>query len=107
MSLTEMNNEDRHQLTKFRIERLLLFFTSSLPQCLLQIEAGNILTVYCPNPAVVDELLDDLEDLCSHAWLILGVQTISLHLGLEEIFLADIESGQKVYKKALWSSGRN
>jgi hypothetical protein len=107
MSLTEMNTEDRHKLTKFRIERLQLFFTSSLPQCLLQIEAGNILTVHCPNPAVVDELLDDLEDLCSHAWLILGIKTISLHLDLEEILLTDIESGRKIDKKALRSGGLN
>jgi hypothetical protein len=33
----------------------------------------------------MDKLLEDLEDLRSHAWLILGLKKISLYFGLEEI----------------------
>jgi hypothetical protein len=90
MLLTEINVDDLKQLERFRIERLLHFFTSSLPHCLIQVDAGNMLTVYCLHPEVVDDLLNDLEDLCSHARLILGVKTISLHFGLEEILRTDI-----------------
>jgi hypothetical protein len=90
MLLTEINVDDLKQLERFRIERLLYFFTSSLPHCLIQIDAGNMLTVYCLHPEVVDDLLDNLEDLCSHARLILGVKAISLHFGLEEILRTDI-----------------
>jgi hypothetical protein len=46
----------------------------------------------------VDELLDELEDLCSHAWLILGVQKISLHFGSEEILHTEIEYSLLVNK---------
>jgi hypothetical protein len=90
MLLTELNVNDLKKLERFRIARLQLFFTSSLPHCLLQID-GNILTIYCLHPDTVDELLDELEDLCSHAWLILGVRNISLHFGSEEILHTDIE----------------
>ncbi len=90
MFLTELNVDDLKKLEQLRIDRFQLFFTSSLPRCLLQI-GGDILGIYCLHAEIVDELLDDLEDLCSHAWLILGVQKISLHFGLEEILNTEIE----------------
>jgi hypothetical protein len=85
MLLTEMNVEDLNTLMQFRIERLFNFFASSLPNCLIQIDAGNLLIVHCPNSVIVDDLLADLEDLCSHAWLILGVHQIALYFRQEEI----------------------
>jgi hypothetical protein len=90
MLLTEINVDDRHKLMQLRIERLLHFLTFSLPNCLLQIDGDNMLTVYCLQSEIVDDLLDNLEDLCSHARLILGVKTISLYFGLEEILCTDI-----------------
>jgi hypothetical protein len=48
------------------------------------------LSIYCLHPEIVDELLDDLEDLQSHAWLILGVKKISLYFSLEEILCTHI-----------------
>lgn len=90
MLLTEINIDDLKKLERLRIDRLLLFFASSLPQCLLQIDGENMLTIYCLNSETVDELLGDLEDLRSHAWLILGVKKISLHFGLEELLCTDI-----------------
>jgi hypothetical protein len=90
MLLTELNLDDRAKLMEFRIERLLQFFTSSLPHCLLQIDGDNMLTVYCFHLEIVDDLLDELEDLCSHARLIIGVSAISVHFGLEEIVCAKI-----------------
>jgi hypothetical protein len=90
MLLTELNLEDLKKLERLRIDRLRLFFTSSLPHCLLQTNSENILTIYCLYSETVDELLGDLEDLRSHAWLILGVKKISLYFGLEEILCTDI-----------------
>jgi hypothetical protein len=90
MLLTELNIDDQHTLMEFRIERLLHFFTSSLPHCLLQIDGNNMLSVYCFHSEIVDDLLDELEDLCSHARLILGVSAISVHFGLEEILSTNI-----------------
>jgi hypothetical protein len=85
MLLTEMNVDDLDKLNQFRLERLLSFFTSGLPYCLVQIDNGKTLTVYCPDSRIVDELLDDFEDLCHYAWMILGVKTIALQFCQEEI----------------------
>jgi hypothetical protein len=84
MLLTEINVDDLEKLERLRIDRLQLFFTSSLPQCLIMINA-DMLTIYCLHPEMMDKLLEDLEDLRSHAWLILGLKKISLYFGLEEI----------------------
>lgn len=98
MLLTEMNTEDLNTLMQFRIERLLQFFAASLPNCLIQIDAGNLLIVHCPNSVIVDDLLDDLEDLCSHAWLILGVPRVAVYFGQEEILCANTYSSAEIYK---------
>jgi hypothetical protein len=89
MLLTELNVDDLNKLEQLRIDRLQLFFTSSLPHCLLEIDE-DLLSIYCLHPEIVDELLDDLEDLQSHAWLILGVKKISLYFSLEEILCTHI-----------------
>jgi hypothetical protein len=85
MSLTELTIDDQKKLKQFRIERLRHFFAPSLQPCLMRINPDNMLTVHCPYPGIVDALLDDLEDLCNHAWLILGVQSIGLYFCQEEI----------------------
>ncbi len=85
MVLTEINVDDLNKLMHLRIERLLHFFASSLPSCLIHIDADQTLSVHCPHTEIVDDLLDELEDLCTHAWLILGVSKIALYFGQEEI----------------------
>lgn len=89
MSLTELNQDDLNKLMHFRIERLLNLYASSLPNCLIQLDPGRTLSVHCPDSALVDDLLDELDDLCNHAWLILGVKTVALYFGQEEILRAD------------------
>ncbi len=96
MLLTELNVDDLNKLEQFRIKRLQLFFTSSLPYCLLRVEVDSTFTIYCLHSKTVDELLDNLEDLCSYAWLILGVKRIALYFGLEEILCTDIKCSQSV-----------
>jgi hypothetical protein len=90
MLLTELNIDDRYKLMQLRIERLLRFFRSSLPYCQIQITADNILMIACPHSIVVDEILDDLEDLCNHAALIIGAKKIALYFSQEEILRKDI-----------------
>jgi hypothetical protein len=85
MSLTEIDADDLNKLTHFRIERLRGFFTSSLQRCLIRIDSSNALILHCPHPSVVDELLNDLEDLHNHAWMILGVRSIAIYFYQEEI----------------------
>jgi hypothetical protein len=85
MSLTEMTVDDCNKLKQCRIQRLRQFFGSSLQPCLMRINPDNMLAVHCPDPGIVDALLDDLEDLCNHAWLILGVRSIGLYFCQEEI----------------------
>jgi hypothetical protein len=89
MLLTEINTDDCHKLMQLRIERLLHFFAASLPCCQIEVTAENTLIINCPSSIVVDNLVDDLEDLCHHAWLIVGVKKIALYFGSEEILLAD------------------
>jgi hypothetical protein len=89
MLLTEINVDDLNTLMHFRIERLLHLFAASLPYCSIQIAAGDLLAIDCPSSAIVDDLLDELEDLCQHAGLILGVRSISIYFGEEEILHAN------------------
>lgn len=85
MILTEINVDDLNTLEEFRMERFLHVFISNLSRCLIEIDSSNTLIVHCPDSGIVDELLDDLEDLCSLAWVILGVRAISLYFCEEEI----------------------
>jgi hypothetical protein len=92
MSLTEINDDDLTRLQQFRLERFRRFFMSSLLSCIACIEADNRLVIHCAHPSVVDELLDDLEDLCSCAWLVLGVRSINLFFCQEEILFVTIQA---------------
>ncbi len=85
MLLTELNVEDLDTLMHFRVERFLHFFATSLPSCLIQLDGHRALAIHCPSTEIVDDLLDDFEELCDRAWLILGVNAISLYFGEEEV----------------------
>jgi hypothetical protein len=89
MLLTEITTNDLHKLYQARIDRLLYFSTSSLTCCQISIDPSNILTIYCPHAAIADNLLDDLEYLRYHAWLILGVKSIGIYFADEEILRTD------------------
>lgn len=81
---TELNIDDVNRLSQLRIERLIKFFTASLSYCSMYINANNKLIIACFNPDIMEELLDDLEELCYYACLILGVRSLSIHLSAEE-----------------------
>jgi hypothetical protein len=85
MFITEITVNDRHKLNRVRIDRLLCFFTSSLPCCQIQLDPSNVLMIHCPNPAIADNLLEDLENLRYRVWLGLGVRSLVIYLADEAI----------------------
>ncbi len=90
MLLTEITMDDLDKLNQLRLERLLCFFTSSLPFCQIQIDGNNTLAIYCPHGGIMEELMNELEDLRYYACLILGVKLITLHLAQKEVMYIDI-----------------
>lgn len=74
-----MNTEDTSKLNKMRVERLLSFFITSLQYCVIQIDGENVLSIYSCHPEIIKELVDELEDLKTHAWIILGARKIMLY----------------------------
>jgi hypothetical protein len=102
MSLIEINDDDLTKLQQLRLERFQRFFTSSLLRCVSCIDSENKLIIHCAHPSIVDELLDDLEDLCSCAWLVLGVRSINLFFCQEEVLFVTIQvdaNKQKITQK--------
>jgi hypothetical protein len=71
-----MNTDDLEILQQFRVQRFFHFFAANLQFCPIQISTDNILNIYCPHEGFVHELLNELEDLCHYAHLILGVHGI-------------------------------
>lgn len=90
MPFTEMTIEDHQLLNQLRFDRFRKFSNCSLQLCIVRINPENTLAVYCPCPNIIDTLFDDLEDLCHHAGLILGVRSIRLYFCQEEILHAQI-----------------
>ena len=90
MSLTTINFEDLKLLEQFRIERLYSLFAQSLSHCIIHRDHYNTLMVHCSEASIVDAVLSDLEELCSYAWLILGVEEIVLYFAQEEIYRTEI-----------------
>jgi hypothetical protein len=76
---TRMNIEDIDKMNKLRVDRLIGFFITSLQHCVIQIDTESTLSVYCPHPKIMKELLDELEDLKNHAWIILGARKVMLY----------------------------
>jgi hypothetical protein len=106
MPLTEINDDDLTKLQKLRLERFQRFFTSSLTRCITCIDSENRLVIHCAHPAIVDELLDDLEDLCSCAWLVLGVRSLNLFFCQEEVLFVTIQTNTSKQKTAREMPGR-
>jgi len=98
MLLTEISLDDLMILEQLRIERLRSFFSQSLMQCPIYLDQHNRLTVHCPEPSLIDVLIDDLEELCDYAWLILGVESIVLSFAQEEVYRVDYHRVPKVIR---------
>jgi hypothetical protein len=89
LQFTEMNVNDLNKLKHLRIERLLGLFSSSLPFCLIQVDADNVLSIHCYHAGILERLISELEDLCYYSCLIVGVKFISLHSLNKEVLRVD------------------
>ena len=86
MLFSVMSKDDLSRLRQHRVDRLLGFFTSSLPKCRIQFDADQVLSIYCPHPEILHALMNDLEDLRTHAWAVLGVRKVTLYFcGAEDL----------------------
>jgi len=84
----ELTLNDLSVLELHRLDRLRSFFPDSLPFCLLHLEWDQTLRIHCPEPWLVDELLHELDKLNWYAWLVTGVEAVSICYALEEIHRA-------------------
>jgi hypothetical protein len=79
MDLSTITLADLQLLEQLRIDRLRSFCTHSLAQVQIFIDR-NVLNIFCPKPSIVNAVLTDIDNLRTYARLILGVDTISVHL---------------------------
>jgi hypothetical protein len=80
MDLSTITAADRQLLEQLQLDRLRSFCTHSLDQVRISIDC-NVLKIFCPKPSILNGVLTDMDNLRTHARLILGVDTISVHLG--------------------------
>ena len=90
MLFSNMSEDDLTRLRHYRIDRLVGFFTSSLPKCKIKFNADHVLSIYCPNQRILHTLMNDLEDLRRYAWSILGVRKVILYFCEAETLCEEI-----------------
>jgi hypothetical protein len=86
----EFTIHDLNLLEQLRLKRLRSFFAQSLLYCLIYLNHQKTVIIHCPDLMVMDYLMNDLEDLCNCAGLILGAKAIALYFVEEEIYFAKI-----------------
>lgn len=91
----ELTADDLLILDQFRIERFRSFFAKSLRRCSIYLDENNTLTIYCFEPQTVDHLFNEIDQLRQCAWIVLGVQYLSISFAQEEIYRT---STQKIAK---------
>jgi hypothetical protein len=84
----QLTTQDLSLLEELRLKRLRHVFTKSLGLCALHLEGGNTLVVDCPEPWLVDRLLDDVNRLLKAIWTIVGVKYVSIRYVQEEVYRA-------------------
>jgi hypothetical protein len=87
MSL-QITLEDLQILRQGRLDRLRKVFIKPLGLCRLQVTRRDRLVIHCPEPWVVDELMDNLDELIEAARIVVGAQSLSICFVGEEIFRA-------------------
>lgn len=85
MLLTELTLTDLRLLEQFRIERFRSLFAESLSECILYIDRDTAI-VCCPCLELADRLREDVAELGEYTWQILGVRSIALVFGHQEVY---------------------
>jgi hypothetical protein len=75
-------------LETLRLERLRAFFAQILTDCVLYLDRQNCLTIHCPEPWMVDELVDQVEQLRWYSYIVVGAQRLSIYFSQEEVYSA-------------------
>ncbi|NJR50216.1 MAG: hypothetical protein HC780_12255 [Leptolyngbyaceae cyanobacterium CSU_1_3] len=83
---SKITRQDQRLLEQRRLSRLQQLFTKTLGLCSLKISRGNRLSIHCPEPWLVDRLLEDLEHLLYSARLVVGVSYLSICYAGEEVY---------------------
>jgi hypothetical protein len=47
---------------------------------------AEILTIHCTEPWMVDQLLDEIAQLCCTAWTVMGAEYLAIYFAQEEIY---------------------
>ncbi len=89
---TQLTTQDLSLLQQLRLERLQNLFAKSLGICLLEFEDAETLAIHCPEPWVVDRLLDNLNRLLKAIWIVVGVRYVSICFAGEEVHRAKTRS---------------
>ncbi len=82
----QLTRQDLRLLEKYRIQRLRQLFSKTLGLCLLKLDTNNTLRVHCPEPWLVDRIIDDADHLLRSTGQMLGVHCISLYYAGEEVY---------------------
>jgi hypothetical protein len=85
MSL-QITLEDLQILRQGRLDRLRKVFIKPLGLCRLQMTRRDRLVIHCPEPWVVDALMEDLDKLVEAARIVVGAQSMSICFVGEEIY---------------------
>jgi len=92
MLLTEINLYDLVLLRQMQIERLRTFFAESLLLASIYVDQQNILIIDCADSWDAQSLLSEIEELCEYAWMILGIEILSVCLYQEEIYFINFHN---------------
>jgi hypothetical protein len=85
---TQLSSQDLSLLQQLRLERLQTLFAKSLGICLLEFEDTETLAIHCPEPWVVDRLMDNMNRLLKAIWIVVGVRYIAICFAGEEVHRA-------------------
>jgi hypothetical protein len=84
MSL-EFTTDDLLILERYRMERLRSRFADTLSLCFVHLDHSDQLTIHCPEPWLVDQLLNEMDRLRWYVRTIIGARHLSLCFAQEEV----------------------
>jgi hypothetical protein len=83
---TDFTDNDLLLLEKQRMGRFRSLFAEILGGCFLHLDRYNSLTIHCTEPWMVDQLLDEIAQLCCTAWTVMGAEYLAIYFAQEEIY---------------------
>ncbi len=83
----KLTAQDLSRLENLRLDRVRQLYSQSLGCCLLRLNRDTLI-VHCPEPWLVDQLIDDLDRIVKSIWMTLGVKYVSIRYAREEVYRA-------------------